>query len=338
MARLQRIPSHGGIHYVLLAGDGWRPIFSDDSDREELSGVLALHAGRCGARVHAYCWTSSDARLVIETSGVSLKKVIHGVATRYAKSMNRKLGRTGRFFHDGHYLHADLNGQFRLLELVRHVHLTPVLLGLVADAAQYRWCSHRAYLALDAVPWVTTELIFQMLDASSARARNAYRLFMAGRVTCDWQRQGRSSTALNRPGDAKFMSWLRRQSAQGLISVTVDEIMRAVCVKLEVDPAQLRSPSHSRLLTLARGLISWHAIRADVVSLSDVAKRFDRDPSTVYTAIDRYRKRRPELFNEPLDDLLAHSRGIFPQLDRSSRLQSSAGIDSCSHPVGPTDP
>ena len=55
--------------------------------------------------------------------------------------------------------------------------------------------------------------------------------------------------------------------------------------------------SRQRRLALARALITWYATERGVATLAEVARRLQRDPSTLFVAVERYRMLRPELFN-----------------------------------------
>jgi hypothetical protein len=44
-------------------------------------------------------------------------------------------------------------------------------------------------------------------------------------------------------------------------------------------------------------LITWYATERGVATLAEVARRLERDPSTLFVGVERYRNLRPELFN-----------------------------------------
>jgi hypothetical protein len=59
-------------------------------------------------------------------------------------------------------------------------------------------------------------------------------------------------------------------------------------------------------------LIGWYATERRVATLSEVARRLRRDPSTLSVAISRYRTCRPELFH------LAAMHDVGPLVPRES--------------------
>ncbi|HVZ34202.1 MAG TPA: helix-turn-helix domain-containing protein [Polyangiaceae bacterium] len=81
----------------------------------------------------------------------------------------------------------------------------------------------------------------------------------------------------------------------------------AVSGRLQLDPARVVSPSRQRALSLARALVTYYATEHAGMTLSDVARECQRDPSTLYVAVERYRAASPELFRGSLADLLAKS-------------------------------
>jgi hypothetical protein len=238
-----------------------------------MSEVLEGFVRECRARIHAFCLAPADSRLIVEASDVPLQALISRITpSRYSFVL----------LHEKHCL----------LECVRHIHLLPAEAGLAADPAMHPTSSHRAYLGLEHIPWLSMRTVFAEFR-SAGRELSAYRLFMAGRQASS---------------DAEFLSWLRRESVLGPRLATANEIIVAVCAKLHVDPAEIMTKSHRRDLTLARGLITWHLVHGRIASVSQAARILHRDPSTLYTAVERCRKTHPWLFNEALGTLVDQAR------------------------------
>jgi putative transposase len=70
-----------------------------------------------------------------------------------------------------------------------------------------------------------------------------------------------------------------------------------VSCTLGVERSEVLSRSRQRRLSLARALITWYATERGVATLAEVARRLERDPSTLFVGVERYRTLRPELFN-----------------------------------------
>lgn len=79
---------------------------------------------------------------------------------------------------------------------------------------------------------------------------------------------------------------------------TLDQIINSVTCRMDVDRDLVLSKSQQQECTLVRALIAWYATERRVATLAAVARRFRRNPSTLSSAVRRYRAiaRRPELF------------------------------------------
>jgi hypothetical protein len=102
-----------------------------------------------------------------------------------------------------------------------------------------------------------------------------------------------------------FFSCLRREIHRPRPVATLDTLIHAVVVHLHVDPAEL--PARTRRYTLARALIAWHAFHNQITTLTAVAGRLHRHPASLHSAIQRQRRKYPELFAQPLSTLLRES-------------------------------
>jgi chromosomal replication initiation ATPase DnaA len=75
---------------------------------------------------------------------------------------------------------------------------------------------------------------------------------------------------------------------------------------MSVDRDRLLSSSRERRLTLTRAIIGWHVTQNRIATLTEVSRALGRDPSSVYTAYERYRARRPKLFRDSLETILGY--------------------------------
>jgi hypothetical protein len=90
------------------------------------------------------------------------------------------------------------------------------------------------------------------------------------------------------------------------------------------------SPSRRRSLSLARALVAWHATRNDVATLTQVAHCFHRNPSTLCVGVERYRRVRRDLFEEPMTNLL----GSDPLAAINPELPTNPPADDISDAIG----
>ena len=191
MPRPPRLHVPGGCYHVTLRGNHRQAIFRVDADREDLSELLGQALRRFEARAHAYCWMTNHIHLLTQVGDVPLRRIIHSVASRYARRFQRSVPTTGHLF-ECRYHACLLRSDEHLLEAVRYIHRNPVEAGIVADPQAYQWSSHRAYLGGSGPPWLTTSFVLGVLNADGDTPLRAYRAFMASVSGTDWS--GSAST------------------------------------------------------------------------------------------------------------------------------------------------
>jgi hypothetical protein len=174
MTRPKKQHRPGGIHYVVLFGNGGQEIFQDDADKQYFVELLAVARARCNAEIFAYCLTRRDARLVVRVTDVPVGRLVQRVATQYSRNNHAKYATAGYLFQHPYRAYL-LEGTTHLLEIVRHVHLAPLEMGITADLEGYRWCSHRAYLGLETLDWLNQGPVRELLaggEVASAAGAN----------------------------------------------------------------------------------------------------------------------------------------------------------------------
>lgn len=345
MTRPKKQHRPGGIHYVVLFGNGGQEIFQDDADRQNFIELLAVARARCNAEVFAYCLTRREARLVVRVSDVPVGRLVQRVATQYSRNNHAKYATAGYLFQHPYRAYL-LEGTAHLLDIVRHVHRAPLEMGVTEDLDEYRWCSHRAYLGLEPPEWLNRIPVLELLgsfdrvgEVATARAGEAvsepaaapaeapgatqppnenaltqsYRRFMAEpEQSAQVPQAGTEAVAEDAPprsqlpSDDHFFNWLRRHTGKPPATVTVDQVIQAVAKKMGVDRKRLLSTSRERRLTLTRALIGWHVTKNQIATLTEVSRQLGRDPSSVYTAYARYRAWRPQLFRDSLATILQY--------------------------------
>jgi len=128
---------------------------------------------------------------------------------------------------------------------------------------------------------------------------------MTGRPRSPTRRTTYRRTAFIRQTTAFFV-WLRRRAAKAPAVATIDQVIDAVARKMSVDRDRLLSSSRERRLTLTRAIIGWHVTQNRIATLTEVSRALGRDPSSVYTAYERYRAWRPKLFRDSLETILGY--------------------------------
>jgi REP-associated tyrosine transposase len=351
MTRPKKQHRPGGIHYVVLFGNGGQEIFLDDADRQNFLDLLSIAQARCNAQIFAFFLGRRDARLVVRVADVPVGRLVQRVATQYSRNNHAKYSTAGYLFQHPYRAYL-LEGTTHLPDIVRHVHQAPLEMGMTEDLDSYRWCSHRAYLGLETVEWLHQEPVRELLgpllegqasdagtsgastaagpttgeaaagekpaEKSAEKASEEYRQFMSAYRAGDETGASDAPPRSQSPSDDQFFSWLRRHAGKPPASVTVDQVIQAVAKKMGVDRKRLLSTSRERRLTLTRALIGWHVTKNQIATLTEVSRQLGRDPSSVYTAYARYRAWRPQLFRDSLATILQYLDNDEPSRDAST--------------------
>jgi putative transposase len=124
MTRPKKQHRPGGIHYVVLFGNGGQEIFQDDADKQNFMDLLSVAQARCNAQVLAFCLGRRDARLVVRVADVPVGRLVQRVATQHSRNNHAKYATAGYLFQHPYRAYL-LEGTTHLLAIVRHVHLAP---------------------------------------------------------------------------------------------------------------------------------------------------------------------------------------------------------------------
>jgi putative transposase len=175
VARKPRDQSEG-VRHIWCRGNRKQSIFVDDFDRERYLRLLGKAAETCGWTVYAYCLMSNHIHLVVRVPENTIAKgmqILHG---EYAQAYNRRHEKDGHTWR-GRYSSKRVDEESYLLRVLRYVVNNPVRAGMVANAAQWDWSSHRATLGKALAPtfldriWTLQQ--FSRLNLEIARRRYA---------------------------------------------------------------------------------------------------------------------------------------------------------------------
>ncbi len=180
-----------------------------------------------------------------------------------------------------------------LLQLVRYIHLNPVRAHLIRDPVEYRWSGHRTYLGLDRVSWLTTEWTYSQLAQDVATAQERYARFIAEGLNEGHREDFHQGAAERRIlGNDHFVENALRQADQtSRPHIQFESIISLVCAARKMDSHQVCSPDRGRAGAAARALIAFLAVELGAATLTEVGNFFNRDISTLSTAVSRLRKR-----------------------------------------------
>jgi REP element-mobilizing transposase RayT len=276
----------------MLRGNAGQPIFFHDEGREVFEELVGEGVSRFGHRIHAYCWMPNHAHLAIQIGDAPLSKIMQHLAFRYTRWTNKRENRIGHLFQ-GRFKAVLIDADAYLLELVRYIHLNPVHAQLISDPAEYRGSSHRAYLGLDRVSWLTTEWIYSQLAQDVTAARERYARFIGDGLQEEHRldfHQGKAGGRIL--GDDNFVENVLKQANQPPKKrIKLESIISIVCAARKMDLDQVRGPGRGRAGAAARTLIAFLALELGAATLTEVGNFFNRDVSTLSTAVSRLRER-----------------------------------------------
>jgi hypothetical protein len=197
------------------------------------------------------------------------------VASRYARRKQRQVPTTGHLFERRYRAKLVMSDRY-LLALVRYIHLNPVRAGLTADPSAYRWSSHRAYLGLAGPGPLAIEPALDTLAKDRVMAVGAYREFMQNQPAPDeLPHIHPAARGLATPPDVARAP-VKCPPPRGLEAIVME-----VARESGIDVAAIRSASRLPVLVQARADIARRALREGVATLSQVALRLGRAPSTL---------------------------------------------------------
>lgn len=291
----RRIHVPGGTYHVVQRGSKLHPVFSQSEDYALFEYVLQAALRSTGARVHAYCWTTSSVYLALEVDGVSVAHFMQLLKSRYARRTQERRGDHGYFFQ-GRYDAVVIDPNAYLWKLIHYIHYVPVLTGLANSPDEFPHTSHHAYLETMNVAWLHKHTALGLLDHADQHAM-AYRELMSQPPTSQMVRlleRGEPNTP-GILGGREFLDIVGRRMTRAP-RMTPDQITAYVCHLLNVSCDDVQSRSRLRKLALARALIAWHATAQGAATTAEISCYLGRAPSTLAQGISLYRERHPELF------------------------------------------
>ena len=161
-----RAHSRLGFHFLLLFSANGKSVFGHDEDRRKLNEIVADVVADLRVRVHAHCWLNNEIELMAETGTVAPERFIRKIATTYSAAVGGRVGRNGTLFSDAHVCYEP-ETQSELVDIVRSMHVRPVMLDLSEDSSTYPWSSVRAYGGLENLPWLTKDTLAPLLHRAA---------------------------------------------------------------------------------------------------------------------------------------------------------------------------
>lgn len=175
MARRGRYYVPDQPFHVIQRGINRAPVFFAEADYRFYLEALGEAASRHHCAIHAYVLMTNHVHLLVTPHRAdSIPRTLQSLGRRYVGSVNRRRQRTGTLW-EGRYKATVIDGEAHLLTCYRYIELNPVRAGMVAEAADYRWSSHRWHAAGEADQVITDHPLYVALGASAGARQAAYR-------------------------------------------------------------------------------------------------------------------------------------------------------------------
>ncbi len=309
MPRQPRLDLPGLLHHVIARGVDQCDIFTDAIDRKAFLARLSTLLVETDTDCFAWSLLSNHFHLVLRPNRERLAGLMRRLQTGHAVSFNRRHGRYGHLFQN-RYKSIVCEEEEYLLELVRYVHLNPLRAGLVPDLEaleRYPWSGHAVLLGKADLAGQAVDEVLGRFGHEVARARNAYRQFVAAGVS-QGRREDLVGGGLRRSrktlgptceridydervlGGSEFVGRLRQEDSlrdRLRPPVTLRELLERVARHCGLAESDVRRKSRAAAIVEARGLVCYIAVRRLCHRTSDVAALLDMSAAGVSMAARR---------------------------------------------------
>ena len=205
MARLPRLDLPDVPQHIVQRGNDRQRCFAGAGDYQNYRQELREAAHRHGCALHAYVLMTNHVHLLItpEAAG-GASRMMQAIGRRYVGAFNARYGRTGTLW-EGRFKSALVDSDTYLLTCYRYIELNPVRAGMVADAGDYPWSSHRRNALGAHDPGITPHPRYLALGQDTATRLRAYQAMFREAPNAETQDALRAHTRQNKAfGNDRF--------------------------------------------------------------------------------------------------------------------------------------
>jgi REP element-mobilizing transposase RayT len=190
MGRKPRIEYEGAAYHIIQRGNNREYIFENDDDKQYLLKQVeqCKRGPGLGFRLFGYVVMGNHYHLLLQTQEKPLNKIMHRINGNYGWHYNLKYQRSGHVFQ-GRYKAILIQDEGYLLAVLRYVHQNPVVAGMCATTADYRYSSDDHYRKNQS--WlVDIDLVLDSLAGDRTKAIEKYIAFMAEEDDANYDEPG----------------------------------------------------------------------------------------------------------------------------------------------------
>ena len=292
MSRKLRIHFPGAFYHVILRGNAGQNIFFSKKDRSKFYLLLQEGIEKFGHRILAFCLMTNHVHLVIQVGEKPLSGIMQNVSFRYTRFINARKNRIGHLFQ-GRYKAILIDADSYLLELVRYIHNNPVRAKITESIDRYAWSSHRAYLGLDTIPWLSIDPILSQFSRQEKRARKLYHDFVLQGKTEAHRAEFHRGTHEGRIlGDDQFSEEaLNKSDEKFRPGLALRDVIRSVCTEYGISEETLISAGKARPASEARAVAALLVQGIDNLTLVALGRLLRRKIATLSQSANRLQKR-----------------------------------------------
>lgn len=215
MARLPRLTLAGYPHHIIQRGNNRQMIFADMQDFEAMLVLLAESAQKFAVAVHAYVLMDNHFHLLATpATAEALPLMMQAVGRSYVRYFNNRHGRSGTLW-EGRYRSTLIETERYLLACMVYIDLNPVRVGMVAQAADWRWSSHAHSLGLRVDGLITPHALYWALGNTPFAREAAYGALVQAGVSVGQQNDLTDATLRGWAlGGEDFVAALQKKSAR----------------------------------------------------------------------------------------------------------------------------
>ena len=235
---------------------------------------------------------TNHVHMAIQAGVEPLARFMTYLASNYARRINLRQRRSGHLF-ERRYRAILVQEDSYLKELVRYIHMNPLRARMVDSLADYRWSSHHAYSGQAAPEWLTCQTVMTTFGPTLARARHAYLEFMGESQPGSMVRRLRAGNSDEERllGDDNWRQTVLKDLQTLPIQISLEQLVEQICQQHHVTASDLASGSQNHLHARIRAKIGLAAADNRIATLTAVAHRFKRSPSTLSRAVENLRRK-----------------------------------------------